>query len=131
MPLIYLTKEELLDIHKTALLAGGIAGILNEGMLELAVEAPGTIVFGTELHNSLQEKAATVMHEIIKLHPFNDGNKRTAFIATDTFLRVNGYELRVPQQSAVDVALKTAECSMDIPKIADWMRPGLRRRIAE
>ncbi len=31
-------------------------------------------------------------------HPFIDGNKRTAFAAMDTFLRLNGYTLNLSNQ---------------------------------
>jgi len=128
---IYLTKEELFKIHAIAMERGGTNGILNEGMLELAVDAPKSTVFGKELHGSVAEKTASIFHELIKLHPFIDGNKRTALIAADTFLRINGYELRTRQQNIVDVAVKTAQCSMDISKIAAWVQRILRRRPAE
>ncbi len=32
---------------------------------------------------------------LIMNHPFIDGNKRVAFFATDVFLRLNGYKIKV------------------------------------
>ena len=36
------------------------------------------------------------MESLAQSHPFVDGNKRTAFAATYTFLTINGVELRAP-----------------------------------
>ncbi len=35
------------------------------------------------------------LHEFPKLHPFEDGNKRTAFVCIDSFLRLNNFRLNV------------------------------------
>jgi len=36
-------------------------------------------------------------------HPFKDGNKRTAFVAMDTILYLNGYELKFADDPAKDL----------------------------
>jgi len=97
-------------------------------MLELAVATPETTLFGTELHDTLNTKAAAMMHEVIKLHPFVDGNKRTAFLAVDTFLRLNGYELKTSKQEAVEISLEASRCSIGVAGIADWIRTCIKRR---
>jgi death-on-curing family protein len=38
---------------------------------------------------------AKFMHSFMKFHPFVDGNKRTAFVAADVFLRLNNKKLEV------------------------------------
>ncbi|MCX6658768.1 MAG: type II toxin-antitoxin system death-on-curing family toxin [Candidatus Bathyarchaeota archaeon] len=124
----YLTKKQVLKLHEIALKSGGAEGLLAEGMLELALETPHITFFGTEFHSSLSRKAAAIMHEVIKLHPFIDGNKRTGFLAADTFLRVNGYELLAPERNAIDLTLETSRCSIDIAGIARWIETSFRRR---
>ena len=118
----YLTKKDLLNIHEEALKTGGIDGLVSEGMLELALGTPQTSLLGTEVYDTLFRKAAAIMHEIIKLTPFVDGNKRTAYLAADTFLRVNGCEMRTSLQDAIDTCLKTSMCSINIVEIADWIQ---------
>ncbi|KAL5040921.1 hypothetical protein BDW71DRAFT_213595 [Aspergillus fruticulosus] len=38
--------------------------------------------------------AANLAEKIMKIHTFMDGNKRTALVAADMFLEINGYILR-------------------------------------
>jgi len=38
-------------------------------------------------------KVAAQIHAISSYHPFVDGNKRTALVAADVCLRLNGYRL--------------------------------------
>jgi len=47
------------------------------------------------------EEAAALFESLAKNHPFFDGNKRTAVVATAVFLKLNGYTLR----------LKTTKCT--------------------
>jgi death-on-curing protein len=44
--------------------------------------------------------AAALFESLIMNHPFVDGNKRVAFFATDVFLRLNGYKLKVDAEKA-------------------------------
>ena len=44
--------------------------------------------------------AAALFESLIMNHPFVDGNKRVAFFATDVFLRLNGYKLKVDAKDA-------------------------------
>lgn len=37
--------------------------------------------------------AANFAEKLMKNHPFQDGNKRTALVAADMFLKINGYTL--------------------------------------
>jgi death-on-curing protein len=41
----------------------------------------------------LTAKVAAQIHAISSYHPFVDGNKRTALVAADVCLRLNGYRL--------------------------------------
>ena len=41
-------------------------------------------------YDTLIDEAAALMESLAMNHPFLDGNKRTAFYVTDTFLRKNG-----------------------------------------
>jgi death-on-curing family protein len=43
-----------------------------------------------EPHQSARYLAATLSYGIIKGHPFLDGNKRTAFLLGNIFLRIQG-----------------------------------------
>ena len=68
-------------IHKF----GGAPGVLDMGALAAAVMRPQLGYYDTFI-----EEAAALMESLAMNHPFLDGNKRTAFYATDAFLRRNG-----------------------------------------
>ncbi len=119
----YLTKEEIVSIHNKVIdESGGSSGIFIDGNLDSATDAPRRIVFGHEPFQTLSEKAATLFHEVNKLHPFVDGNKRTAYIAADTFLRLNGCKLNAEIEQAVDISLRTARCTADISEVIEWVK---------
>jgi len=67
--------------------------VLNFGNLKAAVSRPFATFGEQELFPSLTAKVAAQIHAISSYHPFVDGNKRTALVAADVCLRLNGYRL--------------------------------------
>ena len=67
---------------------GGSPGIRDPGILEAALFRPQTGYYA-----DLIEEAAALWESLAQNHPFIDGNKRTAFAATYTFLAINGTRL--------------------------------------
>jgi death-on-curing protein len=61
---------------------------------------------------------------LAKNHPFVDGNKRVAFLATGLFLRLNGYRLAVGQADAVKAVFSLAAGDLSEPDFAAWLRAG-------
>ena len=57
-------------------------GLRDPSGLAMAVKQPQQIVFSKELYPSMEEKAAILLINLIKKHPFHNANKRTAFMAT-------------------------------------------------
>ena len=80
------TIEEVIAIHDVAVCeAGGSMGLRDAGALDSALMRPQL-----GYYNDIIEEAAALMESLAMNHPFVDGNKPTAFLATDTFLRKNG-----------------------------------------
>lgn len=127
MSYVYLLKEEIVNIHDSILSeSSGVPGILCEGLIELCVESPQRIAFGYEPHKTLIEKAAALMYNVITLHPFIDGNKRTAYVTTETFLRFNGYKIVATKDEGVEISLKIANGNMGIKAITSWLEEHTR-----
>lgn len=123
----YLSADEIEDLHEQIILRyGGVGGVLNRELLESASLRPKAAVLGRELYPTLEEKAAALMHSIITNHPFVDGNKRTAFLATQEFLRLNGYEIVAEKREALEFTLAIAEGKLGIPEIVDWLRRHIK-----
>jgi death-on-curing protein len=124
----YLTREEVETINKFLALKYGFKHVvIKPGVLDLCIESPKRVVFGQEIHPNKIEKAAALMREINKLHPFLGGNKRTAYVAATTFLELNGYRLSAENEIIVDVSVKTASCSLDTPEIFNWMQESCKK----
>ncbi len=88
-------------------------GIKDLSALEMAVNQPSQIVFGKELYPSIEEKAAILMINLVKKHPFFNGNKRTAVMAVDIFLQFNGYDIEFGLEEGIKLVVDIATYESD------------------
>lgn len=87
----YLSAEDALTIGRIAI--GSTPYLRDAGLLDSACHRPAATVFGDDAYPTLILKAAALLHSLTTNHPFIDGNKRTAWLATVVFLRDNGAEV--------------------------------------
>ena len=115
----FLSLDEALAIHESLVERfGGIGGVRDLGLLESALYRPRT-----GYYRDLAEMAAALFESVIMNHPFFDGNKRVAFFATDVFLRLNGYKIRVEAQEGhafLIGLLERGECTFQ--NLEPWIR---------
>jgi len=84
----YLSIIDVVAIHDLQIERfGGADGLRDPGALESALFRPQSGYY----KNIIQE-AAALWESLSQNHPFVDGNKRTAFVATFTFLAFNNIE---------------------------------------
>ena len=121
----FLSRDEVLEIHRSLLEHfGGPLGVRDLGLLESALYRPQT-----GYYDDLADMAAALCESLIMNHPFVDGNKRVAFFATDVFLRLNGYRLRVNARRAhrfLIGLLENDSCSYD--RLLPWIRKHVVER---
>lgn len=80
------TIGEVIAVHDSQIRDfGGSMGLRDMGALESALWRPQM-----GYYDGLIDEAAAMMESLAMNHPFVDGNKRTAFAATEIFLRING-----------------------------------------
>jgi len=115
----YLTMAEVLAMHTDQIERyGGAQGVRDQGLLEAALYRPQTGYYA-----SLIEEAAALWESLAQNHPFIDGNKRTAFAATYTFLAINGARLTADaQKTYVFVAALYAANQFSFDKLVPWLR---------
>jgi death-on-curing protein len=115
---IYPTVAEATEFHKQLIDEfGGTHGLRDKGRLAAAILRPQTGYYGT-----LAEEAAALMESLANNHAFLDGNKRTSFAVTDTFLRLNGFYLEINPSEAysfITEAMSKGEFRFD--RIRDWI----------
>jgi len=76
--------------------------------------------------------AASYGHGLCRSHPFNDGNKRIAFVTMSVFLGLNGQEIDAPETEVVEVMMSLA--ASELPRMSwrcgcarAWFPPPLLR----
>lgn len=76
--------------------------------LESALAAPQNQIGGVFAHANLAAQAAVLFYEMVKLHPFLNGNKRIACVSLLTFLSLNGFWLKTSWKELYDIAVTVA-----------------------
>ena len=122
----YLTVEEVLEINAEVM--GGRHVLRDRGLLESAVARPQASALGTDAYPDLVTKAAALLHSLVLNHPFVDGNKRTAVLATLVFLDLNGYVIRWDQDRALDFVLRLAQHQVELEDAIVFLRDRMHRR---
>jgi death-on-curing protein len=118
----YLTLAEVLAMHADQIERyGGSHGVRDPGLLESALFRPQTGYYA-----DLIEEAAALWESLSGNHPFLDGNKRTAFAATYTFLAINGARLTANATETQDFVLAIYEKNQFT---FDTLAPGLRSHV--
>src|SRR5260221_12502763 len=119
----YLTLVEVLAIHDDQIERyGGDQGVRDHGLLESALYRPQTGYYA-----DLIEEAAALWESLAQNHPFIDGNKRTAFAATYTFLTINGAQLTANAEEAyafLSALYDKGVFSFD--KLVPWLRSNVK-----
>lgn len=71
--------------------------------------------------NDMATLAAVLLDAVIKAHAFVNGNKRTAFMSTVMFMRMNGYEFMPPEREVLIVCEDCAKGLFEVGQIAHWI----------
>ena len=123
----WLTAAIVTAIHDESIFEfGGLAGVRDLGLLESALDRPRNRL-AYEPKTGLFDLAATLCVGVTKNHPFIDGNKRTALLATRAFLFLNGYELEPGEEDEVLTMVAVADSSLTETELAAWLRRNSTR----
>ena len=124
---VWVRDDVVLAVHKRQLAEhSGREGIRDEGLLASALARPKNLLAYLDEKPDLSALAASYAFGIIKNHPFVDGNKRTAFVICQTFLRLNGHDLEASQEKKYLTFLKLAAGQVGEVELAEWIRAHLR-----
>jgi death-on-curing protein len=122
--IIFLTVEEVLILHEENIKLYSpheSLNVLNEGSLHSAVSTPQQTFGGSFLYESLTEMAAAYLIGLAFNHAFENGNKRVAFAACSTFLRMNGYQLTFTQDEAVSLTLRMVTHEIEREEVVELL----------
>ncbi|WP_307810588.1 type II toxin-antitoxin system death-on-curing family toxin [Tomitella biformata] len=91
-------------------------------MLDSAAHRPSASVFGDEVYQSVDDKAAVLLESIVRNHPLVDGNKRLGWLATVVHYGLNGIDLDAPADDAYDLVIGVAEGRIGYEEAAAVLR---------
>ena len=94
--IIFISRDVILAIHEEQLAQhGGGVGLRDEGLLDSALNRPiNRTIYDAD--TDFASLATDYAFGIAKNRPFVDGHKRTAFVAMELFLELNGLRQRRP-----------------------------------
>jgi death-on-curing protein len=102
----YLTLGEVLELHRRIIhQTGGASGMRNLAALESAV---------------------ALAFFIVQNHPYIDGNKRCGHAAMETFLVLNGKEIKAPVDEVEKIILEMASGKFSLKDFGDWLAGHIR-----
>lgn len=109
--MIYLSEKDIVKLNVIQIKRYSpkeTIGVIDKNALSMAVNQPRQHIFGKDLYPDEFSKAAVLLINLIKKHPFNNGNKRTAFLAAYVFLKINGFSLTMENQEVVEFVVNIA-----------------------
>jgi len=124
---VWLDAQVMRAVHEEQLAEhGGGGGVCDEGQFELAMNRPLHLA-----HHGQPDAAALAAAYAFGLarhHPFVDGNRRTAFVAVELFLTLNGWDLAADDAQCVMTMLALLAGDLAEDEFAAWLRDHLQAR---
>ena len=117
---IWLPERTVYIIHDRQIARhGGASGLRDEGLLQGALQRP---INKWQYENSdTFGCAAAYAFGVAKAHAFVDGNKRTAFVTSVTFLRLNGWHFVTEPVEGVTFMEDLASGAVSEESFRNWL----------
>ena len=123
MTIAFLRVEEIEKIHTSQInLFGGSHGLRERELLESAAAMPKASFGGESLYADIYEMAAAYLFNIVKNHPFVDGNKRTGAVSALVFLATNGILVKSGQMEFKKLVLNIADNKVGKDEAVNFLR---------
>jgi death-on-curing protein len=120
---IWLNRQSVILLQAESLAQHcGSSGIRDTTSLLDSVLARPPNKWNYNAEPDLATLAAAYGIGLARNHPFVDGNKRIAFIATALFLRLNGYRLSSDPLNEIQTMLRLAAGELSEEEFAVWIR---------
>ena len=122
---IWLRRDLIEIIHAEQLAQhGGGTGMRDPGLLESALARP--LNRAGYRDPDIAELAAVYAIGICKNHPFVDGNKRSAYVALETFLALNGMAFPASDAESIVAMQDLAATAISEEAFIAWVRHHTR-----
>ena len=119
---VYLSLADLLQLCADL----GDLKVRDVGLLDSAAHRPASAFGGQDAYPTLAGKAAALLQSVVMNHALVDGNKRLGLHLTDLFLYINGAELTLTQDEAVELIVDVAKGVADLDEIERRLKVSAR-----
>lgn len=122
----WIELDTVLTIHEMQIEQhGGADGIRDIGLIESALDRPKNLLnYG---HPDVVELAASYGFGLAMNHGFIDGNKRTAYVVTRLFLRLNGMDFKASPIERVLTFEKLGKGEFTAEAFAQWLKGNVEK----
>lgn len=124
---VWLLRAVVEAVHHDQIVEhGGLPGLRDEPGFESASARPRNAWLSEKV--AMPALVAAYGFGIARSHPFNDGNKRTAFLAMAVFAERNGYSIQASDPEIVETILSLADGELSEASLEKWVASKLKRR---
>ena len=125
----FLTLAEALAIAQqiTDIDAITLANASRIDLLDSALHAPQANYGNTDFYPNFFDKAAVLCSRISQNHALPDGNKRLSWMCLVIFCDMNGWQLHVEKNEAVQMMVELAEGGINEVQLARWINERCQR----
>ena len=110
------TSDDAIAINKRL---GG--SVLNRGAVDFLITKIESKISKKDYRRQIATISAILWYEIVRGHPFVDGNKRTATETMKLFLKQNNFKLNTPLSGLVYISLKIANNEIAYSELIEWI----------
>ena len=122
----YPTMKQIERLYRKVIeRTGGESGYLSRSNLEYLLDTVKDIGERLGRKPAIIKKAAFLLHNIIVLHPFVNGNKRTAYELVRLFLQANGYDIVASSKDEYQFLLDVASGRASAADVERWIATNL------
>lgn len=122
----YPSMEQISRMYRRVVeTTGGEHGYLSKSNLEYLLDTVKDVGERLPKKRAIVKKAAFLLYNVIIIHPFLNGNKRTAFEIAKSFLTFNGYRIDAEEEGAYEFLLRVASGGASESEVEDWVARNL------
>lgn len=120
--MIYLSKEQILNLHKNLIdKFGGSHGIRDEKLFDQSYHSILQTYDGHDLYPSVLHKIAHISYSLITSHTFIDGNKRIATHLMLVLLELNKIHITYNDKDLIQIIMELASGKKDEDALLKWI----------
>jgi death-on-curing protein len=125
---IYPSYEAVARLHEEiVMITGGEQGFVSPSNLAYVLETAKDIGENLSEANAIVRKSGYLLFNLVNLHPFLDGNKRTAFEVTKDFLNLNGWKFDPQEDDAFATLISISKGDSDAATTERWVARNLSK----